>query len=198
LEYLVFQVNMQKGERAKRTSLVITITECEATNPLSLSLSLSLGKGLSSYFAARNVWAKNDYGLAICMLMEAQKSMSTRSSNTSPGIPDIDTRSSLRGIVGDLNDLRAHISQLTTRWKKDNDSIYFAKVPGSVKEEAKLVSGTQMMKVVVYTFDKEIEPVVLGVEESGGGGGGGASAPPPPTAPVGVGEEELAKELRAK
>jgi len=171
-----------------------------------LTFHVNLQKGLSNYFLARNVWDKaEDYGDAIAMMKEAQKSLATRSSITSPGLPEIDSRSSsLRNIVPEINAMRNHVSQLLASWTKDNSTIYFCKVPDRIPEALRLEQGVKMMKPTQYSFSEDCEPVKLGPADQKTAGQGDLPPPTAPSAPPPIAglrersDSDLARELQAK
>ena len=169
-----------------------------------LTFQINLQKGMCSYFLARSVWDKGvdgTYGIAIAMLHAAQKVMATRDGISSPGIPPIDSGSALRNIVGDLNDMRAHIAKLTAAWVKDNDSIYFNKIPERVPEDRKLAAGSKIINPTAFNMSEDVEPVKLGAPDQKTAGQGdlpAPTAPPPPTAPIQRSDSDLARELQEK
>lgn len=143
-----------------------------------LTFQITLQKALSNYFQARAAWDDDEYGIAICMLNEASTLMRTRSSPTGKGIPDIDSKSSLRALISDISDFKKHISSLMQLWESDNSTIYFCKVPSSVPNNMVISQGTIMMKTIPFSLS-EAKPLLLSAPLKSLSG---ASAPPP-TAP---------------
>ena len=75
-----------------------------------LTFQVTFQKALAFYCQARDIWGKGeDHGLAIALLNEAITLMQTRVSVTSKGIPEIDSKSSLRAILIDISDFRKHL-----------------------------------------------------------------------------------------
>lgn len=75
-----------------------------------LTFQVTFQKALAFYFQARDTWDKGeDHGLAIALLNEAISLMRTRASITSKGIPEIESKSSLRALLNDISDFRKHL-----------------------------------------------------------------------------------------
>ena len=130
---------------------------------------------------------------------------SCRTSITSVGMPEIGKESSLRNIVGDLEDLRKHIRALTQAWESDNGSIYYSKVPTSVPEDRRVTKGARIIDETPFAFDdSNVEPVKLGEPDEKTAGRGNVRPPPtaPPTAPppppLQRSDSDLARELQSK
>lgn len=141
---------------------------------------------LSFYFHARHYWEKElDYGLAIAMLNKAISMTKTRDTPTGKGLPEIKSKSPLKSIEKDLNDVKKHMNVVLQAWEKDNSIVYFEKVPLTLPAEKVLSEGTHMMKPEPYELIIP-EPVALIMPDSG-------SAPPPPNTDD---DAELARQLQ--
>jgi len=133
-----------------------------------MAFEIELNRSLCNYFLARNYWDSGQYGLAISFLCFSKEMLLTRSTPLGKGLPEIKSKSPLKAIEKDLNELRSHMQTLLTSWDNDNSKIYFDKVPLSVPEDKKLLAGLQMMKPEEYKLD-DVEPIPLIVSADAGG-----------------------------
>jgi hypothetical protein len=153
-----------------------------------LAFQVSLQRGLSYYFLARNSWAEKDYGVAISMMKEATSYLRSRSSATAAkGLPPLDSRSGLKALKDDVDELRSHMGALLNAYETDNKKVFFDKVPDSVPEDKNLPCGLMMMKAEEYKLE-EVEPAPLQV-----GPAGGTGKPPTPGEDA---DRELARQLQ--
>ena len=153
-----------------------------------LAFQVSLQRGLSYYFLARNSWAEKDYGVAISMMKEATSYLRSRSSATAAkGLPPLDSRSGLKALKDDVDELRSHMGALLNAYETDNKKVFFDKVPDSVPENKNLSCGLMMMKAEEYKLE-EVEPAPLQV-----GPAGGTGKPPTPGEDA---DRELARQLQ--
>lgn len=126
-----------------------------------LTFQVTMHKALSFYFQARDIWAKGEeHGLAIAMLNDASSLMRTRSSPAGVGLPEIDSKSSLKALNQDISDFRKHLTALIKSWEYDNSTIYFSAVPSKVPEDRIIPKGTIMMKPEPYKLD-DVSPMLL-------------------------------------
>eukprot|EP00555_Chaetoceros_dichaeta_P003086 CAMPEP_0198249312 /NCGR_PEP_ID=MMETSP1447-20131203/878_1 /TAXON_ID=420782 /ORGANISM="Chaetoceros dichaeta, Strain CCMP1751" /LENGTH=428 /DNA_ID=CAMNT_0043933919 /DNA_START=37 /DNA_END=1323 /DNA_ORIENTATION=+ len=133
-----------------------------------MTFQIELNNSLCDYFLARNHWDSGQYGLAISFLCSSKAMLRTRDSPLGKGLPEISSKSPLKAIEADLNELKSHMNILLTSWEKDNSKIYFDKVPLSVPADKKLSAGLQMMKPEEYKLD-DVEPIPLIVAADEGG-----------------------------
>lgn len=134
-----------------------------------MTFEIELHRSLCNYFLGRSHWDNGEYGLAISFLSSSISMLRTRDHPMAKGLPEIKSKSPLKAIAGDLEDLRMHMRQLLTSWEKDNSKIYFDKVPLSIPEEKKLTNGILMMKAEEYKLE-DVEPIPLilpGVQPNG-------------------------------
>lgn len=118
-------------------------------------------KAFSFYFHARNYWENDlEYGIAIAMLNHAISLLRTRDSPIGKGLPEITSKSPLKAIEKDLNDVKKHMQTVLTAWEKDNSLIYFEKVPLKLPAEKTLSQGVHMMKPDPFELEV-VEPVAL-------------------------------------
>jgi len=125
-----------------------------------MAFQIELHRSLSNYFLGRSHWEGGEYGLAISFLCSAISMIRTRTSIVGKGLPEISSKSSLKAIEGDLDQLRSHMNILLTSWEKDNSKIYFEKVPFSVPQDKQLMNGVHMMKAEEYKMD-DVDPLPL-------------------------------------
>ena len=125
----------------------------------------TLQQTLSKYFQARNLWEKQEYGLAIAILSEAKLALNTRPHAAAIGMPDIIKGSPLTALSKDLTDLKAHLALVLKHWEQDNTNCYFEKVPVKVPEEEKLLAGIQLNKIVTFQIDN-VDPLPLSLPDA--------------------------------
>jgi BRO1-like domain len=145
------QAFLQMGRMGKD---VFTLTTFQTT----------LQQALSQYFQARDLWEKQEYGLAIAILSEAKLALNTRTHAAAIGMPDIIKGSPLTALSKDLMDLKAHMGLVLKHWEQDNSNCYFEKVPAKVPEEVKLSTGIQLNKIVPYQMDN-VDPLPLSLPD---------------------------------
>jgi len=159
-----------------------------------VTFQINLHKSLSLYFLSRSVWdgPDDEYGLAIAILNEAMKSLKTRDSTASAGLPDISDSKSLKPLANDLIEARQHMKTLLTSWESDNSKVYFTRVPTTVPENRKIAKGVHMMKPDEYKL-VEADLVHLGpIVNTGTAATGGGQAS------TDVSDEALAREMQEK
>lgn len=130
-----------------------------------VTFQIQLQKALSLYFYGRALWDKTEYGLSIAFLSEATVALQTRASAASVGVPDVSKIPSLRALITDLTDLRAHMALVLKTWEKDNSHVYFEKVPRSVPEDKKLEKGVRISRVEKFKIST-VEPLLLKLPDS--------------------------------
>jgi hypothetical protein len=130
-----------------------------------VTFQIQLQKALSLYFYGRALWDKAEYGLGIAFLSEATVALQTRASAASAGVPEVSKVPSLKALMTDLTDLRAHMALVLKTWEKDNSHVYFEKVPRSVPQDKKLEKGVRIGKVEKFKIST-VEPVLLALPET--------------------------------
>ena len=131
-----------------------------------VNFQITLQQALSYYFQARSTWDSGDYGMAIAILSESTIFLrTTDSSNPKTGIPNLAKVASLSALIGDLNDLRAHMGKVLHEWEKDNSNVFFETVPRSMPSEKKLECGVRLNKVQKYQI-ADVDPVLLSLPEN--------------------------------
>jgi len=163
-----------------------------------MTFQICLQRSLSSYFLARSLWDKCEYGLAVAFLFHAKESLRERDSPTAPGIPVIDSKSPLKPLGPDYAALMKHMTELLDSWESDNSTIYFEKVPNPIPENRKLAKGLHMMKPLTYELG-DVDPLPLSIPSN--------DMPPLSSAPPSYSEaqqqivrsdEDFARELQEK
>merc|ERR1719375_386180 len=96
-----------------------------------VTFSINVQQAMSLYFLGRSLWLDCEYGVAIAALSEACVAMRYRSSPTSRGLPEIEPSGPLSSLVAEINGFRLHMNRLLKAWEKDNQLVYFDKVPPS-------------------------------------------------------------------
>jgi len=135
-----------------------------------MTFQIEMQRSLSLYFHSRHYFEKElKYGLAIAMLHKAVSMTKTRETPTGRGLPEIRSKSPLKSLEKDLNDVKKHMNTLLASWEKDNSGVYFEKVPLKLPAEMTLSEGTQMMKPEPYEL-KVVDPVALILPDAGSGG----------------------------
>lgn len=124
----------------------------------------TLQKSLSTYFHARALWEKREYGIAIALLSDSIQGLNTRSHGASKGMPDISKTSPLKPLQKDLTDLKAHMQLLLKHWEEDNSSVFFEKVPQKVPEDQKLAQSVKLSKATPYSLD-DVDPLPLSLPD---------------------------------
>jgi hypothetical protein len=124
-----------------------------------ITFAINIQRAASLYFLARSLWTESDYGVAISALSEATVAMRTRSSITGRGLPQIDPNGPLKLLFMESNKFRQHMTDLLSAWEKDNQLVYFEKVPPSVPAN-KGLKAIQLKKSDQYILEiRDIVPL---------------------------------------
>jgi BRO1-like domain len=134
-----------------------------------ITFQINLQKSLSLYFQGRAAWDQDQYGMGIALLSEATVALRTRSHMAANGLPDL-KGTVLEVLQKDLTDLRQHMQALLSAWEKDNNQVYFDKVPQHIPAGSKLQEGIQLNKKEPYKLD-DVEPFLLVLPDKADDGG---------------------------
>lgn len=115
-----------------RAKSPIQMSRLEPSFLTMITFAINIQRAASLYFLARSLWTESEYGVAISALSEATVAMRTRSSITGRGLPETDPNGPLRLLFMESNKFRQHMTDLLSAWEKDNQLVYFDKVPPSV------------------------------------------------------------------
>mmetsp|Transcript_42922 Transcript_42922/g.43516 ORF Transcript_42922/g.43516 Transcript_42922/m.43516 type:complete len:280 (-) Transcript_42922:82-921(-) len=195
---------IEEGVTIMRSKAGLQMQKIDKTFFTLLTCQINMQRSFSSYFLARCLWDKDEYGVAIAMLNDARIGIKTRYTATSRGLPEIDPKSPLRSLLCDLDKARAHMDFVMRVWEKDNSTVYFERVPTSVPQGKKLAAGVNLMKAVSYSLEDNIEPLPLSVPgklPSAVSPAGLQSLDPPPPPPYDAlkkSDSDLARELQEK
>jgi hypothetical protein len=131
-----------------------------------ITFAINIQRAASLYFLARSLWTESEYGVAISALSEATVAMRTRSSITGRGLPEIDPNGPLKLLYIESNKFRQHMTSLLSAWEKDNQLVYFEKVPPSVPAN-KGLKAIQLKKSDQYILEiRDIVPLGTLPEET--------------------------------
>lgn len=144
-----------------RSKAASTKSRIDPNQFLLMTFQIEVQKALSSYFHARYYWESAlEYGLAIAMINKAIQMLQTRMTPSGRGLPEISSKSPLKAIEVDLNDVKAHMSKVLSSWEKDNSRVYFDKVVTKVPSEKELTQGVKLGSPDPYVLEN-VDPVAL-------------------------------------
>ncbi|EJK62307.1 hypothetical protein THAOC_17084 [Thalassiosira oceanica] len=145
-----------------------------------VTFSTNVQQALSLYFFGQKFMV----GLRV---RKATVAMRTRSTPTSRGLPEIEPNGPLQSLVAEINGFRLHMNRLLKAWEKDNQLVYFDKVPPSVPSN-KGLKAIRLKKCEKFELEA-LDPLPLGapvdLEDIAGSvesnTAGSESDPPPPS-----------------
>ena len=142
-----------------RSKSPVQMSRLEPSFLTMITFAINIQRAASLYFLARSLWTESDYGVAISALSEATVAMRTRSSITGRGLPQIDPNGPLKLLFMESNKFRQHMTDLLSAWEKDNQLVYFEKVPPSVPAN-KGLKAIQLKKSDQYILEiRDIVPL---------------------------------------
>ena len=142
-----------------RSKSPVQMSRLEPSFLTMITFAINIQRAASLYFLARSLWTESDYGVAISALSEATVAMRTRSSINGRGLPKIDPNGPLKLLFMESNKFRQHMTDLLSAWEKDNQLVYFEKVPPSVPAN-KGLKAIQLKKSDQYILEiRDIVPL---------------------------------------
>jgi len=162
-----------------RSKAASTKSRIDPNQFLLMTFQIEVQRALSFYFHARHYWESAlEYGLAIGMLSKAIQMLQTRVTPSGRGLPEISSKSPLKVIESDLNEVKAHMNNLLQSWERDNSRVYFEKVVTKIPSDKQLTEGVRLGSPDPYILEN-VDPVALilpddnNYKDSSGSNGGG-------------------------
>jgi hypothetical protein len=144
-----------------RSKAASTKSRIDSNQFLLMAFQIEVQRALSFYFHARHYWESAlEYGLAIGMLSKAIRMLQTRVTPSGRGLPEISSKSPLKVIESDLNEVKAHMNNLLESWEKDNSRVYFEKVITNIPSDKELAQGVKLGSPEPYILETA-DPVAL-------------------------------------
>jgi len=112
----------------------------------SWALQTYLVQGLAYYFWAQGAYAETKVGEAVAAMRKAKAFIQQRRNITDVGFPELEGQ--LSSLSQDVASMRAHFDKLEALYNKDNNSVYFMRVPSS--DELELPGGVVMMQATPF------------------------------------------------